>query len=87
MTPPFNYSVPGLRLFASEFMAIGQHAKAEELLDLGYEILREHPFHGNSAELIEVYEKLLIDTGRSAEVADMKNWVRPGKVHLLKAAL
>lgn len=87
MTPPFNYSVTGLRLLATEVIAVGDSERAEALLDLGYEILREHPFHTNSAELLEVYEKLLIESGRADEVSDLKNWVRPGRGHLLKAAL
>lgn len=83
----FNYSLPGLSRLARELIAVGERERAEELLDIGYEILREHPFHGDGNELLAVYEKLLLETGRADEVADLKNWVRPGRQHLLKMAL
>lgn len=80
--PTFGYSIPGLNYLACEFMAIGDNQSAERFLEIAYEILKVHPFHGDGPVLLSTFESLLISTERSDEIADLKNWVRPSKMLL-----
>ncbi len=80
--PHFGYSIPGLNYLAKEFIAMGDNDKAERFLEIAYEILKAHPFHGDGPILLTTYEALLLSTNRGDEVADLKNWVRPGRLML-----
>ncbi|CAN5194608.1 hypothetical protein BH11CYA1_BH11CYA1_23560 [soil metagenome] len=80
--PTFGYSIPGLNYLACEFMAVGDNQNAERFLEMAYEILKAHPFHGDGPLLIGTYETLLLATDRASEVADLKNWVRPCRLML-----
>ncbi len=82
MHPQFGYSIPGLNEMAQLLLKSGESEKAEELLEIAYETLKVHPMHSDGPELLDTYADLLADTGRGHEVADLKNWVRPGKMLL-----
>lgn len=80
--PTFGYSIPGLNNLACEYMALGDNQTAERFLEIAYEILKVHPFHGDGPILLSTFESLLISTERSDEIADLKNWVRPSRILL-----
>jgi hypothetical protein len=61
---------------AEECVIRGLFDYAERLLDVSYSIGMGQPFHPDSLETLNCYEKLLVLTDRKDEVADMRSWLR-----------
>lgn len=61
----------------SEFLAAEKFDQAERMLELAYAIGGMYPDHPDTINLLEQYDSLLRLTGRTAEIADMKRWIRP----------
>lgn len=70
-------ALEGLYILANEYMNNKIFDIAEELLDLAYKIAHDHPFHPDSKQVLNYYEKLLLLTNRQSEVQDMRSWLRP----------
>ncbi|MBX9688353.1 MAG: hypothetical protein K2X27_16710 [Candidatus Obscuribacterales bacterium] len=66
-----------LYMLASQYLENGILDKAEELLELSYQIGMDEPFHPDSQKILGCYEKLLSTTNRQAEISDMRSWLRP----------
>ncbi|HEY9776046.1 MAG TPA: tetratricopeptide repeat protein [Planktothrix sp.] len=59
-----------------QYLQQGLFDNAERLLELGYIIAKDFPFHPDSQRLIGSYEKLLLLTDRKSDVEDMKHFLR-----------
>ncbi|MBS1952841.1 MAG: hypothetical protein JST89_01505 [Cyanobacteria bacterium SZAS-4] len=76
-----------LNQIAAEYLALGQNELAEKFLEVTYAVARDFPFHPDSPMALDSFEKLLLITGRKAEVDDMRHWLRPvhdGSIDLLE---
>ena len=69
-----------LNALANEYMNSKMFGEAESLLELAYSAAQGQPFHPDAKQLLNYYEKLLLLTGRQAEVSDMRSWVRTVEV-------
>jgi hypothetical protein len=58
---------------------------AERLLNLGYTISQDTPFHPDAKQLLNYFEKLLLLTDRQSEVGDMRSWLRPVNIRQAQA--
>ena len=59
-----------------EYLAHDMFDSAERLLELGYVIAKDFPFHPDSQRLLGSYEKLLLLTNRQSDVEDMRHFLR-----------
>ena len=69
-----------MNALANEYMNSKMFGEAESLLELAYSAAQGQPFHPDAKQLLNYYEKLLLLTGRQAEVSDMRSWVRTVEV-------
>jgi len=69
-------SLEVIYLLANEYMRLDKFEQAEHLLEIGYTIAHEFPYHPDSKQLLNYYEKLLLLTNRQGEVEDMRSWLR-----------
>lgn len=76
-------TLEALLLLANEFMNLRDFVRAEQLLEIAYSIGAESPYHPDSKQTLNYFEKLLLLTDRQSEVADMRNWLRHVDHHLL----
>ncbi len=60
-----------------ELLSAGKFEQAERMLEVAYSTGGQYPDHPDTINLLEQYDSLLRLTGRSAEVADMRRWIRP----------
>lgn len=79
-------ALEGLNILANEYMNNKMYASAEPLLKLAYSVGQQHPFHPDAIQVLNYYEKLLLLTGRQAEVGDMRGWVQQVDMKALTAA-
>ena len=75
--PVFQHSMAVLNRIADYYLEVADYAGAEPVLDLAYSIARAYPLHPEAQNIALSYELLLSSTGRPAEIADMKAWIRP----------
>lgn len=75
--PPSGYSLSMLNLVAEELLKEGDLERGEKVLERAYAQAQMQPTHPDAAALLDTYEALLHKTGRAAEIADLKTWVRP----------
>lgn len=73
-----------LNLLANEYMDRKLFKQAETLLELAYTIGRNQPFHPDAKQTLNYFEKLLLVTERSSEIADMRSWIKPVNMGLLE---
>jgi tetratricopeptide (TPR) repeat protein len=65
-----------LNSIAAEYLTLGQNEQAEKYLQIAYAVARDFPFHPDTRLSLECFERLLLITGRKAEVDDMRMWLR-----------
>lgn len=70
-------ALESLNLLANEYLNHQLFDKAELLLQVAYFIAYDHPFHPESKQVLNYYEKLFLLTNRQSEVTDMRSWLRP----------
>jgi tetratricopeptide (TPR) repeat protein len=61
---------------ASAYLEAGDFADCEKILQLAYDWCARQPVHPESQLVLSAYERLLKQTGRENEVADMRRWLR-----------
>jgi len=67
-----------LSLLADEYLQREMYEKSEKLLEVAYRVGLESPHHPDAQLLLNIFEKLLVATGRAGEVGDMRSWLRFG---------
>lgn len=75
--PVFQHSMSVLNRLAMQYMEIGAWAEAENVLEFAYSVARGYPHHPEAHDISLSFERLLLETKRKDEIADMKMWVRP----------
>ncbi|MBU6455044.1 MAG: tetratricopeptide repeat protein [Cyanobacteria bacterium REEB67] len=75
--PVFQHSLAILSRIAAHYVQSHDWPMAERVLEQAYAIARIYPLHPEAPQIALSYEKLLEATDRSAEINEMKLWVRP----------
>ncbi len=70
-------SMHWLNRLAAIYLDCRDFAQAERILETAYWIGSKTPMHPDCPKIIHSFERLLIATDRSADIADMKRWIRP----------
>ncbi len=78
-------SLENMSILANEYMNQKLFDYAERLLNLGYTISQDTPFHPDAKQLLNYFEKLLLLTDRQSEVGDMRSWLRPVNIRQAQA--
>lgn len=76
-------SLEPINFLASQYIEQKMYEPAEELLELGYTIGKENPFHPDAIKLQSSFANLLRQTGRENELPDLKSWLLPVECRLL----
>jgi tetratricopeptide (TPR) repeat protein len=75
--PVFQHSMSVLNRLAVQYMEMGAVAEAENVLEFAYSVARGYPHHPEAHDIALSFERLLTETKRTDEIADMKMWIRP----------
>jgi hypothetical protein len=75
--PILQHSMSVLNRLGQKYMDLGAWAEAEYVLEFAYSVARGYPMHPEAHEIAVSFERLLTETGRKGEIADMKLWIRP----------
>jgi tetratricopeptide (TPR) repeat protein len=70
-------ALDSIHTLVNELIDHNEQKLAERFLEHAYAQARRHPDHPDTSKILGVYATLLQDTGRSAEVEDLRRWVRP----------
>lgn len=77
LRPPSGFNLSVIATICETYMALGDMARAEALMEQAYDTARAFPSHPHAPLLLTCYEDILRKTERGDEVEDMKSWVRP----------
>jgi tetratricopeptide (TPR) repeat protein len=75
--PVFQHSMSVLNRLAVQYMEEGAWKEAENVLEFAYSVARGYPMHPEAHDIALSFERLLTETARKDEIADMKMWIRP----------
>jgi tetratricopeptide (TPR) repeat protein len=75
--PVFQHSMAVLNRIAAHYVEAHDWPMAERVIEQAYAIARIYPLHPEATQIALSYEKLLEATERSAEIGEMKSWIRP----------